>query len=233
MALTLLFILVIIKSSTSITLFYDNMDNGAGWTMVDAFAVTTADCVSGGCVKLQTTGYIKRSIDTTGYHSIELKYSIKPSGLEQTDSCEVSYSFDNGNTYNMLATYGYTYNNVLSADVSNFLPTMANDQPNLWIKFAIAGNAQNDNCYIDEVSVFGSIMTFPPTPAPSSNTSSPTSNTPSPTANTISPTSNTQLPTVNTPSPSATANTISPTSNTQLPTVNTPSPSATANTISP
>ena len=145
------------------------MDSSSGWWIQGNFPQhTTVNCVVGQCKAIpRDSSMTYYGINATGYHSISMEFVITPDEVEGSDYCEVLYSV-NSVDFIALKNYSSALNGVtLWENVS--MPNDANDQNNISIRFETVGFGVNgeDLCYIDEVYVYGILITPPPTPNPS------------------------------------------------------------------
>ena len=147
-------------------LFYDYMEDGAGWEISGTAMPSTTHCLVGDCASIHKGSFITRNgISTENYHNIQLEAAITPIDVYKYDYCEVSYSVD-GSNFTPLKIYDMHNKDVMSID-NLTMGTDADNQNNISIRFESIGAGTNQYyCYIDEVYVRGIPGTRNPTTAP-------------------------------------------------------------------
>ncbi|MCK4758150.1 MAG: hypothetical protein KAS67_06850 [Thermoplasmata archaeon] len=141
------------------TLFSDGFESGdlatGGWTVDADPLVSTENVNTGiyscdlGSANTMTTGSIIKGIDSTGWASIILNYSVATNGLDSgVDYFRAEYDVGSGFVILEELTGTLAY-----ADKSFTLPVSADDNPNLKIRFYLYRDATSEDAYVDDVSV--------------------------------------------------------------------------------
>eukprot|EP01083_Nonionella_stella_P316761 1150257_1 len=162
-----------------------------------------ADCplTNDSCVQLKRDAFISRTIPTTGYHSIRLQIDVHAVGVEivKGDWCIVQYRTETITWQNVNVVQGQNPKaldyNITIPDTSSY-----NNQDSFQVKVGIDGNAGPDNCYFDNLRMFGIPYTQNPSATPSKEPSFNPSATPSKEPSFNPPPSSTAPPTSRIPS---------------------------------
>ena len=145
-------------------LWYHSMDTGNGW-YGQGTGTGPWNCISSGCVYIVNSNHIENDkMNTTNYTDIVLQYSIRVSDYEANDYCAAYWSPDLSNWYEI----GRYSTNSNSAFITESIPLGpdASDRNVLSIVFQSYSTSTNGKCYIDEIYLFGQLITTVPTPAP-------------------------------------------------------------------
>eukprot|EP01084_Bolivina_argentea_P196953 337599_1 len=135
-----------------INIWDDNMDKNNGWTGHNTFnfACTSDQCITSPCthVTANTNGpsYIQKITNITLYSSIQLQIDINAHNIQQTDSCQIWYNFDNSVYTKHTDWIQGIYKNVTII----FPQSIANK---IYIKLQMMGN--HGACYWDNAILKG------------------------------------------------------------------------------
>jgi len=158
-----------IELGSSTTIFYDNFESGtlSGWT---------STAVSGGQKWTASTtnpyqrtwhaqsqprsttepaSILEKTIPTTNYQGISIKYGRKLVGLDPADEFKAKW-FD-GSFWNTLEQTGSNSANDAGYVLKSFnLPLSANNNPNFKIRFECTAGAVSEYCRIDNINISAS-----------------------------------------------------------------------------
>jgi hypothetical protein len=142
-------------------IFSDNFDPGlSGWTIsggsddVSWYTGTPRNGAAG--VHLRDNGQMQRTIPTTGYSAVTVSFSLGANSIESGEFVVAEWSPDgaawtalkqinNGDPEEDNALHPFSYS----------LPAGAANNPLMALRFRIDGNSNNDDGYVDDVSVSG------------------------------------------------------------------------------
>jgi len=148
------------------TIFYDNFESGTltGWTNIavsggQKWAASTTNPFQGSWhaqsqprSTSEPASVLERIISTTNYQGITIKYARKLIGLDSADEFKAKW-FD-GVKWNILEqTSSSSANDASYIQKSFSLPSSANNNPNLKIRFECTAGAVSEYCRIDNVNI--------------------------------------------------------------------------------
>jgi len=103
-----------------------------------------------------------KSFSTVGYSSIKLNFWVKVGNLESTDHIYVEWSTDNEN-WNVLEDFTDGNDQITTwTEKIYFLDERANNNSNLSFRLRATLNASDDSFDLDDVIIFGTVITQPP-----------------------------------------------------------------------
>eukprot|EP01084_Bolivina_argentea_P243060 407546_1 len=178
--------------------YYFNFSSQADWFIEDhgitvdfvesdteVYWPSCNDYLNGACLRMRGASIISRVISTIGYHSIRIQIAVREYGLESGDYCYIQYRNKIANTsWINKNLVGYLEGLQLNATVNVFDNDTYNNQSSFQLRIGNYGVNQHDECYWDDLEVFG----IPYTPSPTINNPS------------ISPTNNPSVTPTNNPS---------------------------------
>lgn len=100
---------------------------------------------------------IQRTVDTSGFENIHVRFSRKVDNLATGENLKALYSTDGG-TWTELGSY----EDVAWDSVTFALPAAADDNANFAIRFELNGSGPGDDSYVDDVVVWGDAIAAPP-----------------------------------------------------------------------
>ncbi|WP_120511025.1 choice-of-anchor D domain-containing protein [Photobacterium salinisoli] len=135
-------------------LFTDNFDSGfTQWSSSGVVESNNSENLGGDAVRLQQTGQLWKTWDTTGYSNVTIEYYFAATLLEDPDYCYAEYSTDGGNQYTVVTsltngqdTGTFQHGLINTADLAN--------NPGVVLRFRAAASTA-DNCFIENVTVTG------------------------------------------------------------------------------
>jgi hypothetical protein len=138
-----------------VTLFADNFESGdlaaGGWSVQNGnSSVNSASAFNSGFGgRVVQTGWIQRNVDTTGFGSVELRFTRRTNGMDGGERLVVE--FWNGTGWvTVESTKATSWANRLYA-----LPAAAANNPNFAIRFRTTCNLTNERADLDNVEVRG------------------------------------------------------------------------------
>ena len=140
-------------SGTTTVLFSDDFEdaNLDGWTTSGDAATGLAEDGSGVyCARLRKSASITVTVDTTALASVELSYERRVRKYDSGEELTVEWSTD-GSTWTVIEVTNST--NWSTRNVA--LPSGAAGQSALQIRFRAQANRNNEDAYIDDVSISG------------------------------------------------------------------------------
>eukprot|EP01083_Nonionella_stella_P165817 552669_1 len=131
------------------------------------------------CIQFGKDASLSRTIPTIGYRSIRLQIDVHADGCEQAngDWCVVQYRTDELDWHNVNVVTGQDH---YSLDFEIIIPDISsyNNEETFQVKVGINADTGGDNCFFDNLQMFGIPYTQNPT-NPSANPSARPSNEPS------------------------------------------------------
>lgn len=104
---------------------------------------------------------ITKQIDTTGYEDIHIRYARRVDNMSSGENLKLQYSVDGGSNWVTLhGSENVSYSSVSDVDGSfSALPPSASDNASFMIRFWVDANSTNDDAFIDDVIVWGTLKT--------------------------------------------------------------------------
>lgn len=151
-----------------VTIFYDDFESGSlnGWTLTKVsganhWAISLVNPYQGTYHAQsqprstnEPASVIERGISTFNYNNIKFSYYRRLIGLDTADEFKAKW-FD-GNSWFVLEQTGSNSANDASYKFKEFiLPSSANNNPNLKIKFECTAGATSEYCRVDNVKILG------------------------------------------------------------------------------
>lgn len=168
----LLFVIALQPSRAASTIFFDDFDAGyASWTTSGNVSSDTYPAIGANSVRMRKDGQVWRTIDTSGYNSVSVTWTMAAGSLENNEYCYVE--INTGSGWSMIASLGNGQDNNSFNSGTVSLSAAANNNPNLQLRYRIIADGVGDYCYGENTTITGTIGSIP--------TSTPT-NTPPPTA---------------------------------------------------
>jgi hypothetical protein len=105
-------------------------------------------------VQLRPTGYLRTDppLSVEGFHSVEIKWTVKPWNMEANAKCRVGYKFSTESEFT--ATTDVSNNGNVKVDLSKTLDVPAGATA-VELKLSSVGNSAADRCYFYSVKVLG------------------------------------------------------------------------------
>lgn len=139
-------------------IFSDNFEEGNynGWAATGNVAMTSSPADGSYAVWLRNTGSIQQTIPTTGYSDITVAFRMGANSIEAGEYVAAEWSPD-GTTWTILKQInnGDSEEDNALHSFSYSLPANAGNNANFALRFRIAGNANNDEGFVDTVLVEG------------------------------------------------------------------------------
>jgi len=137
-------------------LFSDGFESGGltagGWARQNSNSFVTGNAARTGSygARVERTSWIQRMVNTTGFATIELRYSRRTFGLDHGENLFVEWS-TNGSTWNSVeTTQGTSW-----VDQAFTLPSTAGNNSGFRIRFRTKANQTSERADIDDVEVVG------------------------------------------------------------------------------
>lgn len=184
------------------TIFLDTFESSLSWTISGAATWWTGSPKIGThSVRLQTTGYIQKTISTVGYTGITVNFYMGANSLDSSSE-NVQALWYNGSVWTAFTTItdGSAFENNQLNYFSVALPAGAENLASFALRYKINGSGTGDYGYVDNITLLGFSG---PTPTPFPTPTPTVTPTPTPTG-TVTPTPS---PTP-TPTPTPGGNTI-------------------------
>lgn len=164
-----IFYLMSLEQGPSGTIVYDNFESGtlSGWTTTavsggQKWTASTTNPFQGSWhaqsqprSTSEPASVLERTIPTTNYQGISIKYARKLIGLDTADEFKAKW-FD-GSTWTILEQTGSKSANDASYITKSFsLPSSANNNQNFKIRFECTAGAVSEYCRIDNINISAS-----------------------------------------------------------------------------
>ena len=136
-------------------LFSDGFESGdfsaGGWSTQNGNATISSAAGRTGTygARLKRTTYMQRSVDTTGYATVELSYSRRTSNMDSGEQLFVE--FWNGSGWQTVESTSSTS----WADPTWTLPASAGNSASFAVRFRTNANRNNERGDVDDVEVVG------------------------------------------------------------------------------
>ena len=123
----------------------------------------TTYCETEICLNLEGQAIVRRIIPTTGYHSIRIRIDVREVALEQFEYCKAGYTTDLTSAWEevTLAEKNDRYQCCLTFSVLN--NAIYNNQSTFQLRLENTGTSATDDCYFDNLEVYGIAYTASPT----------------------------------------------------------------------
>lgn len=180
----LLMVVGLRPSQAATTIFFDDFNDGyAGWTTSGNVSSDNSPAIGANSARMRKNGQLWRTIDTTGYSSISVTWTMAAGSLENNEYCYVEVNTGSG--WSVIASLGngQDNNNFNSGTVS--MSSAADNNANFQIRYRIVASSVGDYCYAEDTTITGTAGSIPTntpthTPPPTVTPGGPTP-TPSPT----------------------------------------------------
>lgn len=127
--------------------------SGTSWTN----AITAYAEAKPGASSTLGTSILSRTISTSGFENIVVKYDRQLVGFDSEEEFKVLWSADGISFYVLEETLTLTPDDTNLVQKTFNLPSSANNNANLQIKFECSTNAQSDFCKLDNVIIEGTV----------------------------------------------------------------------------
>eukprot|EP00484_Ammonia_sp_Unknown_P022045 CAMPEP_0197037138 /NCGR_PEP_ID=MMETSP1384-20130603/14423_1 /TAXON_ID=29189 /ORGANISM="Ammonia sp." /LENGTH=450 /DNA_ID=CAMNT_0042467401 /DNA_START=48 /DNA_END=1400 /DNA_ORIENTATION=+ len=171
-------------ASAQTAIWTDSLTASTSWTTTNAVITSSTWCpFSSPCLNIQGSGGVaSTTIDTTSYESIQFRFYLSVN-LGTNDECQLSWKPTSSSTWILLAQYSANPASPTTVSLS-----AASTVTSIDIRMVNTGKQSTDACYLDEVSVLGSLIILPTTSTTTTTTTSTTTSTTSTTTLTPTPT---------------------------------------------
>eukprot|EP01083_Nonionella_stella_P123855 373488_1 len=177
----LLLLLCYSSNAQSETMFYStDFNSQSDWQIDDVGSdppiwestnVCDSELGDGKCLRLRGQSIISRVTSTSGYHDIRILIDAIEQGNEDGEWCYLQYrtSSTSWKTENLLTEHSSSHNTKRDMEIT---PNSAyNNQPTFELRLGHSGDTAGDNCYYDNLRVYGIPSTDDPTSSASTNPS--------------------------------------------------------------
>src|SRR3989344_3957220 len=145
---------------------------GTAWNVTGTFA--EAKPGNGSATPSNGTSTLERTISTSGFTSIVVKYDRQLIGFDSEEEFKASWSVDGISFTTLEETLNSTPDDASFVSKTFNIPTSANNNANFRVRFECTSNAQTDLCRLDSVLVEGtSNLDIPPEVTTCSTTGNP------------------------------------------------------------
>jgi hypothetical protein len=128
-----------------------------GWSLQGGAKIDSSVAIGQYSLVLANDGAkAEYSLSTSGYSDVGVTMHLASSSLERSDFCYAEISTNGGATWSMVLKLADDSGGVFKQGTAS--PAAASDNPNLRLRFRMAGKGKGDYCWGDDVFVRGTVI---------------------------------------------------------------------------